>query len=140
MRSIVLAVTMFAALAAAGCGTSQTKWSAEAAQYAVYASEIPLFPGTEIEDAMGSESWGDTPDSYSYGMNWWCKSEGTREEIIAFYEKVLPGARREVDEDGDVSLTVTPPGASPHEDMGVRIVGDGDYRIFEHTKAKKPGT
>jgi len=140
MKTAALAVALLAACVAAGCGAGQTKWSAEAAQYAVYAAEIPLFPGTEIEDAMGHESWGGEPDSYGYGMTWWCKAEGTKDEIVAFYEKALPGARRETDDEGAVKMTVIPDGAAPREDMGVYITVDGGYRVFEHTKAKKPGT
>lgn len=140
MKTVALAAALVAAVLAAGCGASQAKWSAEAAQYAVYAAQIPLFPGTEIEDAMGHESWGDEPDSYSYGMTWWCKTEGTKDEIVAFYEKALPGATREVDDEGGITLTVIPSGAAPREDMGVYVTGDGEYRVFEHTKAKKQGT
>jgi hypothetical protein len=140
MRTAVIGITLCAAFAAFGCGASQTKWNAEAAQYAVYAMQVPLFAGTEIEDAMGHESWGDEPDSYSYGMTWWCKTTGTKDEIVAFYERALPGARKEVDEDGGVTLTVIPEAAGPREDMGVYVTGDGEYRVFEHTKAKKPGT
>jgi hypothetical protein len=140
MRNVILTVTVCAAMAAAGCGASHAKWNAEAAQYAVYATQIPLFPGTEIDDAMGHESWGDEAGSYSYGMTWWCKTEATKAEIIAFYEKALPGARKETDEEGYVTLTVAPDGAAPREDMGVYVTDDGEYRVFEHTKAKKQGT
>jgi len=140
MKTLVPSIIALAALAIAGCGTSQTKWDAESAQYAVYATRIPLHPHTKIEDAMGSESWGDEPDSYSYGMTWWCKTEGSKSEIAAFYEQALPGATKETDEEGNVTLTVIPEGASPGENMGVYVTADGEYRIFEHTKAKKAGT
>ncbi len=140
MKNFVPAVIVIAALAVVGCGASQTKWDAEAAQYAVYATKIPLYPGTKIEDAMGHEGWGDEPDSYLYGMTWWCKAEGTKAEIAAFYEQALPGATKETDDEGNIILTVVPEGAAPREDMGVRVTGDGEYRVFEHTKAKKPGT
>ena len=127
-------------LTVAGCSAGQARWSAEAAQYAVYATQIPLFPGTTIEDAMGHESWGDEPHSYSYGMTWWCKAEGTKEEILAFYRKVLDGEVETIDEDGGVRLTVLPDGGQPREDMGVYVTGDGEYRVFERTQKKKPGT
>lgn len=140
MKRFVPIMIALAALAAAGCGAGQTKWNAEAAQYAVYATAIPLFPGSTIEDAMGMESWGDEADSYSYGMTWWCKVEATQDEILAFYTKALSGARRETDDLGYPRLTLVPEGAAPGEDMGVYVTGDGEYRIFEHTKAKKPGT
>ncbi|NOT34878.1 MAG: hypothetical protein HOP12_12005 [Candidatus Eisenbacteria bacterium] len=65
---------------------------------------------------MGSESWGDEADSYSYGMNWWCETRASREQVLAWYETKLPNAKREIDED------------------------DGKYRVFEHTRQKKAGT
>ena len=140
MKKLAPAVIALTLLAVAGCGQTQTKWHAEAAQYAVYATKIPLYPGTKIEDAMGHEGWGDEPDSYLYGMTWWCKAEGTQAEIVAYYETTLKGAKKETTEDGYVELTVIPEGAADREDMGVLVTGDGEYRVFEHTKAKKPGT
>lgn len=140
MKAWSSVLVLGALLAASGCGAGQARWSAEAAQYAVYATQIPLFPGTTIEDAMGHESWGDEPDSYSYGMTWWCETEGSKEEILEFYRKVLDGEVEEIDEDGGVKLTVLPDGGQLREDMGVYVTGDGEYRVFEHTQQKKPGT
>lgn len=135
-----LAVLMFAAAVGAwvvGCGAGATKWDAEAAQYAAYATQVPLYPGTKIADMMGGESWGDTPDSYIYGMNWWCETQATREELIAFYEEKLPGAQRSTPYDDVIKLSVTPKGAQPGEEMGVLIEDGGKYRVFEERKTKE---
>jgi hypothetical protein len=142
-RSVVVALSLTAAsLALAGCGSEagETNWSPEAAQYAIYATRIPLYPGTKIEDAMGSERYGADPGSYSYGMTWWCTARATRDELRTWYEAKLPTATRATDDDGHVVLTVVPEGAGPREDMGVLIEADGKYRVFEHTRQKKPGT
>jgi hypothetical protein len=125
-------------IALAGCAAKEAKWTKDAAQYAVYAQKIPLYPGTKIVDSMGSESWGDAADSYSYGMTWWCKAKASKDQLLAWYESRLPDADRR-DTDYGVELTVTPEGASANEDMGVLVVGDGEYRVFEHTKQKKQG-
>jgi len=135
-----LAVLMIAAVVVpwlSGCGAGEARWNAEAAQYAAYATQIPLYPGTRIVDAMGSESWGDTPDTYSYGMNWWCETKATREELIAFYEAKLPGAERTTPYDNVIQLSVTPKGARPGETMGVLIEDGGKYRVFEDRKNKE---
>lgn len=130
-------------LGVAGCGTeaAETAWSPEAAQYAVYATRIPLYPGTKIEDAMGSERYGgDPPNSYIYGMTWWCTTKATRDELRAWYEQKLPAATRETTDDGHLVLTVIPENARPREAMGILIEGDGKYRVFERTLQKKAGT
>lgn len=134
-----LAVLLVAAVVVpfvSGCGVGETKWDAEAAQYAAYATQIPLYPGTRITDAMGSESWGDGPESYSYGMNWSCETKATREELVAFYEAKLPGAERSTPYDNVIQLMVTPKGALPGETMGVLIEDGGKYRVFEDRKSK----
>ena len=130
-------------LGAAGCGSeaAETAWSREAAQYAVYATRIPLYPGTKIEDAMGSERFGgEPPNNYIYGMTWWCTAKATRDELRAWYEGKLPAATREVTEDGHLVLTLVPENARPREAMGVLIEADGRYRVFERTLQKKAGT
>lgn len=139
MVIVSLAVTSFGL---AGCATevTETAWSKEAAQYAVYATRIPLYSGTKIEDAMGSEGFGGTDPAYIYGMTWWCAVQATRDELRAWYEARLPAATRVTDDDGDLVLTVVPEDARPHETMGVLIEADGKYRVFERTLQKKAGT
>jgi len=126
-----------AGLALAGCGGGEAKWSGEAASYAAYATQIPLYPGTKMVDAMGSESWGDSPDTYSYGMTWWCEARASRADLIAWYEAKLPGARRSTPYEDVVQLSVTPEGAKPGEEMGVLFEEDGKYRVFETRKNKE---
>jgi hypothetical protein len=143
-RSTVMATILaMTCLGLAGCGSEGTAagaWSQEAAQYAVYATRIPLYPGTTIEDAMGSERWGANRESFLYGMTWWCTVQATRDELRTWYEGKLPTAARETNDDGQLVLTVVPEGAGPRETMGVLIEGDGKYRVFELTLQKKAGT
>jgi len=134
MPWIAAAIAM---LAVAGCGAQQGKWTSEAAHYAAYATQIPLYPGTRIVDTMGSESWGDAPNSYSYGMTWWCETKASKDDMLSWYSEKLPGATRSTPYDNAIELTVTPEGASPNEDMGVIVTEDGKYLVFEHRKAKE---
>lgn len=138
-RSIAMALAATAGvISLVGCAAKETKWSAEAAQYAAYATRIPLYPGTKIKDAMGSESWGDGPQSYSYGMTWWCETKATRDELLAWYTARLPNAERATPyDDNTIELKVIPEGAKPGEDMGVLIEDDGKYRVFESRKKKE---
>jgi hypothetical protein len=140
-RRTVLASVVAAMLGLAACAedAAETAWSPEAAQYAVYATRIPLYPGTKIEDAMGSERFGGDP-GYTYGMTWWCAVTATRDQLQAWYEAKLPTATRATTDDGGLVLTVVPADAGQWEHMGVLIEGDGKYRVFERTRQKKAGT
>ena len=135
MRPLLLVLA--AASLLVSCAAKEQKWTAEAAQYAAYATQIPLYPGTQIADAMGSESWGDEPDSYIYGMTWWCETKATREQLLAWYQTRLPNAQQSRPyDDESIELKVIPEGAKPGEDMGVLIGEGGKYRVFESRKTK----
>jgi len=136
-RMLMLLAAVAFATSIMGCAAKETKWSGEAAQYAAYATQIPLYPGTKVVDSMGSESWGDGPESYSYGMAWWCETKATREELVAWYEARLPGAERSVPYDDNIQLKIAPRGGKPGEDIGVLIGQDGKYRVFENRKKKE---
>ena len=138
IRAIRLALAAAVTLAAlAGCGVNETKWTGETASYVVYAKQIPLYPGAKARDAMGSESWGDTPDSYSEGMAVWFEVQGyDKEKVLSWYEEKLQNATTQVLDTGAIELTVPVPNGEPGEDMGVVIEDDG-FRVFENTKAGK---
>jgi hypothetical protein len=141
--TIVMLGLAVAGLGLSACGDTETAsaaWPAEAGQYAVYATRIPLYPGTKVEDAMGAHTLGGDPDATRYRMTWWCTAKASRDELRAWYEGKLPGAARSVTEDGHVVLALAPEGAQPNEQMGVLIEADGKYRVFERTRQKKPGT
>jgi hypothetical protein len=124
---------------AAGCAKSKdqaSKWSGETADMVVYAQAVPLYPGAVAQHAMGSDSYGDTPESHSEGMCVWFEVQGyERDKVLAWYTEKLPNARRS-EEAGTVTLTVTPANAEPGEDMGVYVDQDG-FRVFENTKPGK---
>ena len=135
IRLALLATVGTAALV--GCAVNETHWTGESASYVVYAKQIPLYPGAKARDAMGSESWGDTPDSYSEGMAVWFEVQGyDKEKVLAWYEEKLPNATTHVLDTGSIEMTVPAPNGEPGEDMGVVIEGDG-FRVFENTKAGK---
>lgn len=56
--------------------------------------------------------------------------------MVAWYDQRLPNAKKDINDDGDVTYTLTPPNGEPGEDMGV-IVENGQLRVFEHTKGGK---
>lgn len=136
-RSLARLALALAGLGLASCGGSkETPWPANAAQYAVYATRIPLYPDAKIEDVMGSDTYGDDPGSHAEGMTWWYTVSDPRSKVTAWYEERLPGARKEVSDEGVLSYVLTPKGAEPGESMGVRIE-EGKLRIFERTRAGK---
>jgi len=140
-RTRMLLIGAYVAIATAGCDgqAREAKWDNDSAQYAQYATQIPLYPGTKIVSAMGSESWGDEADSYSYGMCWWCETKATKDELLAWYGSRLQNAERTnlPDDDNLIQFKVNPQGAQSGEDMGVWIEEDGKYRIFENRKKKE---
>ncbi len=128
------AIVWAMALTATGCGEKQGKWTKEAAQYAVYATQIPLYPGAKVTEAMGSKGYGESlSDLVTEGMTWWFETKATREELTAWYAERLEGATREDTEDGDIIFTLVPPEGEEGEDMGVLIEETGIFRVFEHT-------
>jgi hypothetical protein len=134
------------AAAAAGCGSTggtggtgdngkEAKWEGEAKAYAVYATQIPLYPGAKIEDVMGSDTYGDTPDSHNEGMAWWYEVTATQAELDTWYAARLTGATK-TNEDGTIVYTLAPQGGESGEEMGVHLE-DNKLRVFERTKAGK---
>jgi hypothetical protein len=120
-----------------GCAAKEAKWSGETASMVVYAKSIPLYPGARAKDAMGSESYGDEPDSYSEGMCVWFEiKDFDRARVLAWYEERLPGAKTQTFEDGAIELKVPAPNGEPGEDVGV-VVSEKDFRVFEHTRQGK---
>jgi hypothetical protein len=144
-RTMRIAVMVAAIAALAGCSAERPVYDGKVASHSIddygdaprpqYANQIPVYPGAEIEDAMGSESWGDTPESHSYGMTWWFKGSATQEQLVAFYDFALAGAKREVDDEGAVHWTLAPQASEPGEEIGVIVEQDG-FRIREETKRK----
>lgn len=133
----VAAIVAVAAVAMCGCAAKEAKWSGETAAMVVYAKSIPLYPGARAKDAMGSDSYGDTPDSHSEGMAIWFEvKDYDREKVLAWYKERLPNATQQLLETGTLELTIPVPNGEPGEDMGVAI-GTDDFRVFEHTKAGK---
>src|SRR5215470_14586692 len=127
-------LALSAALALVGCSARQAPLP-----HAVYANAVPLYPGAVLEDAMGSTSAGDTPDSQSDGMAWYFDVEAPRDRMVAFYEKKLPGVKRDPVWQEGIRLVWIPPGASPGEEVAV-VIDDNELTIHEEVKpGKRPG-
>jgi hypothetical protein len=139
MKRVASLVAIAAATAAllCGCAAKEAKWSGETASMVVYAKSIPLYPGAKAKDAMGSDSYGDTPDSHSEGMAIWFEvKDFDRAKVLDWYTLRFPNAVVQPLETGSIQLTVPVPNGEPGEDMGV-VIGADDFRVFEHTKPGK---
>jgi len=131
---IVASMTAVSALAVAGCAAKQAPLP-----HAVYANAVPIYPGAVLEDAMGSTSSGDTPESVSDGMAWFFDVEAPASRMIAFYERKLPAARRDPVWQEGVRLVWVPPGASPGEEVAL-VIDDNELTIHEDVRpGKRPG-
>jgi len=134
MRTPIVALIVLSTLALAGCGAKPTSLP-----HAVYANAVPIYPGATLEDAMGSTSAGDTPESMSDGMAWFFDVDAPADRMVAFYEKKLPGAKRDPVWQEGVRLVWIPPGASPGEEVSV-VIGENELSIREAVKpGKRPG-
>lgn len=136
MRHVLAALAAFSmlALALAGCGGKQA-----ALPHAVYADAVPIYPGAVLEDAMGSTTAGDTPESVSDGMAWFFDVQAPADRLIAFYQHRLPTARRDPDWQEGVRLVWVPDGAAPGEEVSI-VIGENELSIREDVRpGKRPG-
>jgi hypothetical protein len=143
MRTMTIMAAVALGLAAAGCGPAggggggqEAKWEGEAKANAVYATQVPLYPGAKIGSMMGSDTYGDGPDSHREGMAWWYDVAATQAELDAWYATRLAGAAKSTGDDGGITYTLAPQGGEPGEELGV-ILEDNQVRVFERTKAGK---
>jgi len=139
MKRVASLVAIAAAAAAllCGCAAKEAKWSGQTASMVVYAKSIPLYPGAKAKDAMGSDSYGDEPDSHSEGMAVWFEVKGyDRAKVLDWYTQRFPNAAVQTLDTGSIQLKVPAPSGDPSEYMGV-VVGDEDFYVFESTKAGK---
>lgn len=135
-RTTVIAVLSLCALAAAGCGGA-TKQAA--LPDAVYANSIPIYPGARLDGAMGSTSMGDTPESMSDGMAWFFEVKAPADQLLAFYQKKLPNARRDPEWEEGVRLVWSPEGGAPGEELSV-VIGENELSFRESVRpGKRPG-
>ena len=130
---------LLAGLAAAllmGC--SQDPYAQWKSQDVVYASQVPIFPGAQVQDAMGGNYYGEgLNDKVAETMSWFFEIDPKKhDEIVAFYEKELTGATRTRDEDGDVKFELVPRGAEDGESVYV-VIGKDRLQIGEETKPGK---
>lgn len=140
MTRPVFVFAFVGALALAGCSGPAPVFDGKVAKHsvdnfdeaprAVFANQIPVYPGASITDATGNQSWGDTPDTYSEGMTWWFEVTGATESVVAFYDTALPEASRKVDENGEIIWTLKPSGGREGDEVAV-ILSGRELRISE---------
>jgi hypothetical protein len=139
LRPLVYSAAL--AVMLSSCAPKQPVYDGKAASYsvdkledapkAVFANQVPVYPGAKVTQAMGSESSGDDADSYSEGMCWYLEFQAPPERVIAFYDAALPNAERSVSEfDGGTEWTFVPAGGRPADRVTVHIK-DHELRISE---------
>ena len=127
---VVLAVAFFACT---------QKSSAPELKGAVYAAQIPVFPGAKLVDSMGGNYYNEIGGSPTFeSLSWFLEHKEPMTIVTAFYENRLPSGSRLGDdevEEGKVGFKFTPKGAEEGEDITVRIE-PGKLQI---TEVVKPG-
>jgi hypothetical protein len=130
------AFTVLVAAMLVGC--SQSPYAQWRSLDVVYASQVPIFPGAEVENAMGGTYSGESMgDRVSETMSWFFDIDPAKhDQIVAFYDKELTTAKKTVDEDGDVRFELVPKGAEDGESVYV-MIGKDRLQIGEETKPGK---
>jgi hypothetical protein len=121
---VLLASVLAGALAIAGCSSSPT------IEGAVHAGAVPVYKAASLESEMGGDTYGDDFGHVAKSHSWFFATPDPVEKVIAFYEKALPGATRETDEQGFTVFRVVPDGAQPGEEVTVTC-RPGEIQIHE---------
>jgi len=127
------AVTLSVAVIAAGMslmGCSGMDENAKALSEAVYCKNVPVYKGAQYRESMGNESWGDEPGSYTKGMTWWFQTKASKDELVAYYQKLYPNAEKLELDDGAIQLRWVPEGATRFEDVTI-VMDNQELRIGE---------
>ena len=95
---------------------------------AVYASQVPLLPGSVMIERSSAAAGG------RRATIWRFRTREDLKTLVSFYEQMLPNSRRTPEDDGLVCFTFVPKGAGPAEFVIV-MVGSGQIRISEQTAA-----
>lgn len=133
-RGLALGVVLLAALA---CGGDP----AAVLNGAVYAAQIPVYPGAHYEDSMGGKFYGDIGGPViTESLSWFFKLEDSPSKAVQFYEGKLPAGSRVEDEEsqqpGETVFRFVPAGAADGEDVTVSIRA-GELQITEQVKPGK---
>jgi len=105
---------------------------------AVYAKDVPVYPGATYIGTMGGHSSGSIGGPVSgESQSWFFKVSDPGEKVVEFYKKKLPGAKLENNDAGDQTFTLIPPGAEEGEHVQVIFRRSGDLQIHESLKPGK---
>jgi hypothetical protein len=102
---------------------------------AVYAQAVAVYAPATYEGVMGGKSGGLDGEASSESVSWFFDTQDSKDKVVAFYDKALPGATKEVT-DEEVTYTFVPTGAEADEQVEV-IVRDGQIQIHESTRPGK---
>jgi|SRR5262245_984111 len=135
-RRLWMSLALLVAVLATGCSSNPyAQWKEVDV---VYASQVPIYPGSVMEDAMGGNYYGESLDEHvSETITYFFKMDPeSRDKVVAYYEKELTGATKTTTEDGDVRFELVPKGAESGESVYVSI-GKDRLMIGEETKPGK---
>ena len=139
LPSRILAVGWLAGLLAllTACGSTQES----PLPGAVYAKKVPVYRGAKYVGSVGGESTARIGARASVESRSWFLTTGEpAEKLVAFYKRKLPDAKLAVNDAGESTFTLIPPGAEKGEVVQVIVRKGGDLQIKETVKpGKKQG-
>lgn len=106
---------------------------------AVYANQVPVYPSAVYDGAMGGDYMDEVGGAVTLkSQSWFFKTDDAVEKLATFYAEHLPGATKNVDDEGEVTFTLVPTGAGEGESVVVRI-NPGKLQITEKYKPGRKG-
>jgi hypothetical protein len=103
---------------------------------AVYASQVPVYPGAKLRDTGGGNYYNEIGGPVTFtSTSWFFEIKDPVAKVADFYASHLPpGARPAEAEEGSISFEWTPPGSLEGEEVSV-TVREGELQIGETLKA-----
>ncbi len=104
---------------------------------AVYATQLPLYPGAKLESMMGGTAYADLDGPVvSESQSWFFKVKDPKPEVVDYYKEKLPEAEQGGDADDAFTFTLKPVGGEEGEELKVSI-RDGEVQFTEELKPGK---
>ena len=119
---------------AAGCASERTDLQLAGARYA---DQTPGYAAASLAGETRNTYYGNHGEAVSTVHQWTFETKSPLANVVAFYEREMPAARKSVEPDGDVLFRYRPDGAGPGETVLVRL-STGKICITEEVRPLQP--
>ena len=113
-----------------GCGRSAPDRAVQ--EQALWVGHVPVYPGVDLALVIGADRPGRNTTIWRF------RTTEDPEKLVAYYQRMLPGAQRSPEDDGIVSFTYQPGGTGDGETVIVHV-WRGELRITGEAGDDAPG-